>query len=99
MPTTTRNPGAPTRLIEYTPTDDRFVAQIYYAKAIQRFLLIDRHIRPMRRHWVAVKRISAGKIAIERFRGQKYLGVVRLLNLYQVAQSKWWLAGLITVLL
>lgn len=99
MPTTTRDPGVPTRLTEYTPTDNRFVSRIYYAKAIQRFLLIDRHTRPLRRHWVVVKRISAGKIAIERFRGQNYLGVARILNTYQAAQSKWLLAALVAVLL
>lgn len=90
-------PSAPTRSTEQIQVSDRFQTQVYYAKKIQRFAILDSHARPLPRNWVAVKYLTAGRIAVERFRGQRHFGVVRLLKTFSPVQI--WIACAIHCLL
>jgi hypothetical protein len=65
----------------------RFETQVYFAKAIDRFLRIDKHANPAPGDLVAVKRLAAGKIKVQRYYGQQNLGVVRVLERYKI--SSW----------
>ena len=80
-------PSAPTRSTEHIQISDRYQTQVYYAKAIGRFAILDSHARPRPCNWVAVKYLTAGRIAVERFRGQRHFGVVRLLNTFQLSHA------------
>lgn len=64
-----------------------FETQVYYAKRIRRFLRIDRHAMPTLGDLVAVERLAPDKIRVQRYRGQSYIGVVRVLELYKM--SSW----------
>jgi hypothetical protein len=65
---------------------DRFETQVYYAEAIKRFLTIDRRAKPTHCDWVAVRRMSADRIKIQRYRGQSFIGVVRVLRRYSMSE-------------
>jgi hypothetical protein len=64
-----------------------FETRVYYAKAIRRFLRIDSYADPAPGDLVAVKRLAAGKVKVQRYYGQKHLGVVRVLERYNI--SSW----------
>lgn len=68
-------------------TRDSFETQVYYAKRIGRFLRIDRLAKPTLGDLVAVEQLAADKIRVQRYRGQAYIGVVRVLELYKM--SSW----------
>lgn len=78
----TRGPSAPTRSTEQVTVSDRFKTQVYYAKATGRFAILDNHVRPRPQSWVAVKYLPAGRIAVQRYRGQPHFGVVRFLKTF-----------------
>ena len=59
--------------------------QVYYAKAIRSFLRFDHHANATPGDLVAVKRLSAGKIKVQKYYGQKHLGVVRVLEPYKIS--------------
>lgn len=80
-------PSAPTRSTEQIIVSDRFQTRVYYAKKIRRFAILDSHARAHPRNWVAVKYLDAGRIAVERFCGQRHFGVVRLLKTFQLTPA------------
>lgn len=76
---------------EPTIMSDRFETQVFYAGAIRKFLMIDRYAKPRSRNWVAVN-LTAEKVCIERFRGQRHFGVVQILKRFQFYRSVFWLS-------
>lgn len=95
-----RGPDVPTRLAKHIAArGDCFETQVYYAKAIDSFAVIDPAAIPRLGRWVAVKQLTAEKIAVERFRGQRYLGVVRILKRFQLSRSGWLIPGIICILI
>ena len=87
MSTSKTGPSAPTRSTEQILVSDRYQTQVYYAKAIRRFAILDSQARPRPRSWVAVKYLTAGRIAVERFHGQRHFGVVRLLKVFRLTPA------------
>jgi hypothetical protein len=69
---------------------DRFERQVYYIEAIDLFLVINYHATPTGKSWVAVERLNAMEITVEPFRGQPFIGVVRILKPYQLKLSEHW---------
>jgi hypothetical protein len=67
---------------------DRFEAQVYYVETIDIFHTIDYHAAPSVGDWVAVRRWDAPGLAIEPFRGQRFIGVARILNFHRLAHSE-----------
>lgn len=67
---------------------DRQETQVYYVEDLDVFHVIDRHAKPTARDWVVVRCRGAPGFAIESFCGQRFLGVARILNFYQLQQSE-----------
>lgn len=71
-----------------SPRSDYFETQVCYVEALDLFHTINCHARPSARDWVTVNRANGLGIAIEPFRGQPFIGVVHMLNFYQLALSE-----------
>jgi hypothetical protein len=69
---------------------DRFEGQVYRIETMDLFHTLDYHAAPSEESWVAVERLPNGKLIIERFWGQPYIGVVRVLNFYRIRRSVQW---------
>src|SRR5262245_4684753 len=65
---------------------DRFEGQIYYLEAMDLFHLLDKFAEPTPNCLVAVDRLQTGQLVIERYKGQRYIGVVRAFKKYQLRQ-------------
>ena len=75
-----------------SPTEDFYKGQVFYIELLNKFHVIDFDGVPKQGSWVVTERISNKEVSIERYRGQKYLGVVRVLKSYE------WLSTRRTVL-
>lgn len=62
--------------------DDGFETQVYCAEEIRLYITIDQHAIPIIGDLVAVARLAADKLKVQRYRGQSNLGVVRVLKDY-----------------
>ena len=67
---------------------DHFEGQIYYIETMDLFHLIDRNAKPNMNDLVAVERLPTRQIVIERYRGQPFFGVVRVLKQCQLTSPK-----------
>jgi hypothetical protein len=67
---------------------DRFRGAIYYLEAMDLFHLLDKFGEPSLNGLVAVDRLPTGQLVIERYKGQRYIGVVRALTKYQLRPSE-----------
>jgi len=67
---------------------DRFERQVYYLEAMDLFHLLDKFGEPSPNCLVAVDRLPTGQLVIERYKGQRYIGVVRVLKQYQLPLSE-----------
>lgn len=65
---------------------DRFEKLVYYAEELKLFTTIDLNAEPTARDWVVV-RDDVG-LAIESFRGQRFIGVAKILNFYSLVHSE-----------
>lgn len=66
----------------------RFEKPIFYVESLNLFHTVDYQARPTVGSWVVVRRLAAEELIIEQFRGQPYLGVVQLLQFYQLPHSE-----------
>jgi hypothetical protein len=67
---------------------DTFKSQVYCAKGMGAFLILGREAKPRTGEWVAVEEISAGHIRLQKFRGQRYLSTVTVLEFWDFADSE-----------
>jgi len=66
---------------------DRFKGGIYYLETMDLFHLIDSNAKPDTDDLVVVERLRSGQVVVEKYHGQKYIGVVRALKPYQLRRS------------
>lgn len=66
---------------------DRFETQVYMAEGTGCFVSIDYSVKPSTRDWVVIPDSNPCGLAITPFRGQSFIGVVRVLHFYQLTQS------------
>lgn len=85
-----RETCAPRRQAPPMRNGDRFEGLIYRIETMDLFHTLDYHATPSAESWVAVERLPNGKLIIERFWGQPYIGVVRVLNFYRLIRSVQW---------
>lgn len=68
---------------------DRFEQNLYYIETIDTFHLLDANAKPTSNSLVATARLPDGHLIIEQFRGQPHIGVVRVLEKYQLRRQGW----------
>lgn len=66
-----------------------FQTQVYYVETMDMFITADSNscARPTSDGWVVTRYMSAEEILIERYHGQPYVGVVRILQCYPLTES------------
>lgn len=67
---------------------DSFETQVYYVDSLDLFHTIDFYAKPSMGVWVVVRRFDSSGLAIQRFHGQPFIGVAKVLHFYQLAQSE-----------
>jgi hypothetical protein len=67
--------------------DSKFETQVYYTEETDRWLLIDYDDDPSDTEWVMTRRLGDEEIAIARYYGQDFVGVVVFLIDYWDAYS------------
>lgn len=68
---------------------DTFQTAVYFAAAIGRFLIVDYDAKAKPGCYVAVTRDDAGRISVQRYKGQPHFGVVRMLETYAEWCRQW----------
>jgi hypothetical protein len=68
-------------------TPDRFEQLVYHVEAVDLFHVVDYERRAKLDDYVVVDRIDGDGLAIERYCGQDYYGVVRWLEFYALEHS------------
>lgn len=66
---------------------DYFVSLLYYAKSLDKFLIIDTEAEPARGDHVITKKRDKHLVG-EAFKGQRHFGVVRWLVFYEFKHSE-----------
>lgn len=66
-----------------------FEQPVYYCETMNLFHVIDYHAKPTAGSWVVTKRLNNNEeLVIEPFYGQPFIGVVKVLELYRLAQQE-----------
>jgi len=68
-----------------------FETQVYFIETVDLFHIIDRHATPTADSWVVVRNpLDDKELIVERFHGQSFVGVVRVLEFYPLTESEQW---------
>lgn len=67
-----------------------FETRVFYIETMNLFLTIDYQAKPKPDSWVMVKRLTEDEIFIEPYRGQRFIGVVRVLEHYRLPRPDQW---------
>jgi hypothetical protein len=98
MPSIDRaRPDAPTRPAEAKKAD-RFRTLVYHVEESDLFITVDYDAKPAPGDWIVVRRQDSN-ITIALYRGQGWLGVVRVLEFYQLQQSEQWAPRIYSLML
>jgi hypothetical protein len=68
--------------------DSIYRGQVFFIKLLNLYHMIDYRAKPCVGCLVAVERLSSNELWIERFHGQRYIGVVRALKPYKWASGR-----------
>ena len=85
-----KNPVRPTRLVKKAITGEGFRSIVYHISEPDLFFTINYHDKPEPYDWVVVSCPEQGELQIDLYDGQEFIGVVEILEFYQLAQSEQW---------
>lgn len=94
LPSQSNDPDAPTRLAKKRAfTGDRFKTPVYHIPETDLFITINYQIKPEPYDWVALAD-TGDEIVLALYDGQQIVGVVEMMEFYQLTQSEQWRPGI-----
>ncbi len=83
-------PDASPRQAENAEAGDCFKTAVYHIDAPDLFVIVDYRAKPEPYDWVVIKQSITGELVIALYEGQPYVGVVIVMEFYQLQQSEQW---------
>jgi hypothetical protein len=84
-------PDAPTRLAKERRKSDWFKFFVHYLSDTDLFIIVNYSATAELYDWVVIGELDSGEPRIALYEGQEYIGVVEIMEFYQLTQSEQWL--------